>query len=462
MSAPVARGDAAALLRALTRIDSRNPSLVPGGPGEGPVARALAEILTAWGFRTEVRDSLPGRPNVIARIGAARGGRTLILNGHLNVVGTEGMLHAPFEAQERDGKLYGRGSADMKGGVAAMCAAAARAQAAGALEGEAIVTAVADEEWASAGTKALLDAGLRADAAIVTEPTRLAIMPAHRGFVWCTVTFRGRAAHGSRYDLGVDAIRHAGLLLTELDAFEHGPLAARTHPLLGRGSLHASTIEGGTGMSTYPERCVLRIERRTLPGERAESALDRDPRRVRARAGAASAVRRGGDARSCAGTERCEARRARGPRARERDHRGRGRAASRGNERVDRRRAPERRRNSRHLLRARRHRARACGGGIHPARGGRDGREDAHASRADVVRRERRMARLTPAQYDALERAVTKGSRIAIDKRGTEFVVIAHRLVLDGGRERIETVHPSTGQPLVFYIDEVDRIQVIA
>jgi acetylornithine deacetylase len=273
MSAPVARGDAAALLRALTRIDSRNPSLVPGAPGEGNVARALAEILTAWGFRTEVRDSLPGRPNVIARVGAARGGRTLILNGHLDVVGTEGMIHAPFEAAERDGKLFGRGSADMKGGVAAMCAAAARADAAGTLEGEAIITAVADEEWASAGTKALLDAGLRGDAAIVTEPTGLAIMPAHRGFVWCTVTFRGRAAHGSRYELGVDAIRHAGLLLTELDAFEHGPLAARTHPLLGRGSLHASTIEGGTGMSTYPERCVLRIERRTLPGERAENVL---------------------------------------------------------------------------------------------------------------------------------------------------------------------------------------------
>jgi acetylornithine deacetylase len=273
MSAPVARGDAAALLRTLTRIDSRNPSLVPGAPGEGAVARALAEILTGWGFRAEVRDSLPGRPNVVARIGAARGGRTLILNGHLDVVGTDGMVHAPFDAAERDGKLYGRGSADMKGGVAAMCAAAARAADARALEGEAIITAVADEEWASAGTKALLDAGLRADAAIVTEPTRLAIMPAHRGFVWCTVTFRGRAAHGSRYDLGVDAIRHAGLLLTELDTFDAGPLTRRTHPLLGRASLHASTIQGGTGMSTYPDRCVLRIERRTLPGERAESVL---------------------------------------------------------------------------------------------------------------------------------------------------------------------------------------------
>jgi acetylornithine deacetylase len=272
VSAP-ALGDAAGLLRALTRIDSRNPSLAPGAPGEGEAARVLAAVLGAWGFRTELVDALPGRPNVIARAGEARGGRSLMLNGHLDVVGVDGMVHAPFDAAERDGRLYGRGSADMKGGVAAMCAAAARAAAAGQLAGEVIVAAVADEEWASAGTRSLIQRGVRADAAIVTEPTRLAIMPAHRGFAWITVTVHGRAAHGSRYDLGVDAIRHAALLLAELDIFEASELARRTHPLLGRASLHASTIEGGTGMSTYPDRCLLRIERRTLPGERAENAL---------------------------------------------------------------------------------------------------------------------------------------------------------------------------------------------
>ena len=261
----VSRGDALALTRALVRIDSRNPSLAPGAPGEGPIARALADVLRAWGFAVEVHDAAPNRPNVVARVGPA-GGRTLMFNGHLDVVGTDGMTHAAFAADERDGSLWGRGSSDMKGGVAAMCAAAARASDRG-LDCEVIITAVADEEWDSAGTRAVIARGVRADAAIVTEPTRLAIAPAHRGFAWTTVTIRGRAAHGSRYDVGIDAIRHAGLLLAELDALESRELAARTHPLLGRASWHASTIDGGLGMSTYPDKCTLRIERRTLPGE---------------------------------------------------------------------------------------------------------------------------------------------------------------------------------------------------
>jgi acetylornithine deacetylase len=174
----------------------------------------------------------------------------------------------------------------MKGGVAAMCAAAARVAARGAIAGEIIVAGVVDEEYESAGTRALVERGVRADAAIVTEPTRLAIMPAHRGFVWVELELTGRAAHGSRYDVGVDAITHAGLLLAELDAYQERELLRRTHPLLGHASLHASTIEGGSAWSIYPDRCVLRIERRTLPGETTEAVL-REVReaceRVRAR-----------------------------------------------------------------------------------------------------------------------------------------------------------------------------------
>ena len=268
MSDPVAAGDARALTRALVRIDSRNPTLAAGAPGERPCALALREVLDAWGFRTELHDAAPGRPNLVARIGGESGGssRSLMLNGHLDVVGVEGMIHPPFEAREREGRLYGRGSADMKGGVAAMCAAALQAVRAGA-RGEIIIAAVADEEYESLGTRTLLAQGVRADACVVTEPTRLAIMPAHRGFVWLEVEIAGRAAHGSRWDIGVDAIRHAGLLLAELDAYDAETLPARTHPLLGRGSLHASLIEGGIGMSTYPDRCVLKLERRTIPGE---------------------------------------------------------------------------------------------------------------------------------------------------------------------------------------------------
>lgn len=265
----IARGDAVALTRELVRVDSRNPTLVAGAPGEGRVARVLADVLGAWGFDVTVRDAAPGRPNVIARIGGARGGRSLMLNGHIDVVGVEGMTHAPWDPVVRDGRIYGRGSSDMKAGVAAMCAAAVRAAAAsgGALDGEIIVTAVVDEEYSSLGTRALVSDGVRADAAIVTEPTGLKIMPAHKGFVWVDVLVHGRAAHGSRWDVGVDAIRNAGLLLAALDAVDAELLPSREHALLGRPSLHASTIEGGIGLSTYPDKCRFTIERRTIPGE---------------------------------------------------------------------------------------------------------------------------------------------------------------------------------------------------
>ena len=269
----IAAGDARALARALVRIDSRNPRLSPGGPGETACVALLRDVLDAWGFRTEVHEAAAGRPNLIARVGEARGGRALMLSGHVDVVGVEGMTHEPFAAEERDERLYGRGAADMKGGVAAMCAAAWQA-ARGALAGEVVVAIAADEEYESIGTRAMLERGIRADAAVVGEPTSLGVMPAHRGFVWVEVVVHGRAAHGSRWDVGVDAIRHTGLLLAELDRIDAEELPRRTHPLLGRASLHASTIDGGIGMSTYPDRCVLRLERRTLPGEGDGDAME--------------------------------------------------------------------------------------------------------------------------------------------------------------------------------------------
>jgi acetylornithine deacetylase len=261
----VARGDGAALTRELVRVDSRNPSLVAGAPGEEAVARLLADVLISWGVEAKLEDAAPGRPNVVATLRGRGGGRSLMFNGHIDVVGIEGMSHPPFDAFEKSGRIYGRGTCDMKAGVAAMCAAAAQLN--GELKGDLVVTAVVDEEWQSLGTRALLSSGLRADAAVVTEPTRLAIMPAHRGFAWVEVTVHGRAAHGSRWDIGVDAIRHAGLLLAELDRVDAEDLPRHTHALLGRPSLHASFIEGGIGLSTYPDRCTVRIERRTIPGE---------------------------------------------------------------------------------------------------------------------------------------------------------------------------------------------------
>jgi len=260
-----ARGDAVALTQALVAIDSRNPALATDGPGESRCARALGEILASWGFRVELQDCGHGRQNVIARIGRS-GARTLLFNGHLDTVGVEGMVHAPWEPAIRGGRIFGRGATDMKAGVAAMCAAAARAADDG-LDGEVIVTAVADEEFESIGTRAVLSAGMRADAAIVTEPTRLAVCPAHRGFAWLELVVHGKAAHGSRYDVGVDAIALAALVVAELEKYQQDVLTRASHPLLGRPSLHASFVSGGLGLSTYPDRCSVTFERRTLPGE---------------------------------------------------------------------------------------------------------------------------------------------------------------------------------------------------
>jgi acetylornithine deacetylase len=263
----LAHGDAIALTRALVAIDSRNPSLTPGAPGEGACARFLATVLAEWGFRVEFQELGAGRANVIARIGRA-GGRALLVNGHLDTVGVEGMIHEPWNPVEHGGRLYGRGSADMKSGVAAMCAAAWRAARDG-LDGEVIVTAVADEEYQSIGTRAVVDAGITADAAIVTEPTCLGVCPAHKGFAWATVEVRGVAAHGSRFDVGVDAIALAALVVAEIEAYQQRELTRRSHPLLGRPSLHASLISGGTALSIYPDRCSIQFERRTIPGESA-------------------------------------------------------------------------------------------------------------------------------------------------------------------------------------------------
>jgi acetylornithine deacetylase len=267
----IPRGDAVALARALTKTDSRNPTLAPDSPGEGDCARTLASVLDDWGFDVQLMEGVPGRPNVVARIGSADA-PALMLNGHLDVVGVEGMVHAPFSGAVDNGRIFGRGSADMKGGIAAMCAAAATAANLQS-DRQVLVTAVVDEEYESLGMRALLAAGVRAEMAIITEPTRLAICPAHRGFAWFDVALKGRAAHGSRYDVGIDAIMHAALLLGELDLLEQTRATGPVHPLLGRGSLHASTIEGGVGISTYPERCNLTIERRTIPGESVEKAL---------------------------------------------------------------------------------------------------------------------------------------------------------------------------------------------
>ena len=268
----VASDSAILLLRDLVAIDSVNPSLVPGARGESDVARRLAEELRASGLAVEITDVTPGRPNVVGVIEGRQPGRSLMLCGHTDTVGVAGMLR-PFEPEIREGRLYGRGAQDMKGGVAAMAGAARRvAETGGLARGRLIVAAVVDEEHTSRGADALVSRW-RADAAVVTEPTALDLAVAHKGFQWIAVETRGRAAHGSRPQEGRDAILRMGRVLSRLEALDvtlqHGP----RHDLLGPASLHASLVEGGEELSSYPARAALQFERRTLPGEPSDVGL---------------------------------------------------------------------------------------------------------------------------------------------------------------------------------------------
>jgi acetylornithine deacetylase len=252
------------LIHALVAIDSVNPSLVPGGAGEREAAAAVVAWAADAGLEADVLEATPGRPSVVVRARGTGGGRTLLLCGHLDTVTTEGMAD-PGPRLDGD-RFHGRGAYDMKAGVAAALVACREAAGLG-LRGDVVVAAVADEEHASLGVQEVLGA-VAADAAIVTEPTELELVVAHRGFVWAEIEVTGRAAHGSRPHLGVDAIVKAGPVLTALGELDVA-LGERTHPLLGRGSVHASVIRGGEELSSYPARCVVGLERRTLPGETA-------------------------------------------------------------------------------------------------------------------------------------------------------------------------------------------------
>ncbi|RMY97241.1 hypothetical protein D0862_08163 [Hortaea werneckii] len=262
--------DPVQLTRLLVQINSSNPSMgsVPG-PGERAIARYIAAWLEHRNLETHWVEPREGRPSIVGVCRGRGGGKSLMLNGHIDTVTLMGYEDDPLSGIIADGKLYGRGAADMKCGVAAAMIALANSKQLG-LSGDVIFTGVADEEDLSIGTEDVLEAGWRADGAIVSEPTNLCVVNAHKGFVWLQVDVHGVAAHGSRADLGVDAIAKAGHFLAELDRYALRLRESNVESTMGSPTIHASLIKGGEEASSYPAMCSITLERRTIFGETPE------------------------------------------------------------------------------------------------------------------------------------------------------------------------------------------------
>jgi acetylornithine deacetylase len=260
------------ILRDLIAIDSVNPTLVSGANGETEIARAVAQLLQAGGLDVEVQEVTPGRMNVIGVLEGKSAGRSLMLCGHMDTVGVMG-YESPFDPVQKDGRIYGRGSQDMKGGLVSMIAAALHLSKNGSLKaGRVVVAAVVDEEYGSIGAEALVTKW-KADAAVVGEPTDMKIAVGHKGFEWVEITTEGVAAHGSRPKDGRDAIVRMGRVLSRLERLDRDLQCRHPHPILGTGSLHASFINGGRELSTYPDACTMQMERRTITGEATRCSL---------------------------------------------------------------------------------------------------------------------------------------------------------------------------------------------
>jgi succinyl-diaminopimelate desuccinylase len=259
------------LLSAMVQSQTVNPPV-----DTSACAAILAGVLEAEGIETHLVEPHPGAVNVVGILRGRRPGRKLVLNGHIDTVPAgEGWTTDPFSGEIRDGFLYGRGSCDMKSGVAAMLMAMVGIKRAGLpLDGEIIFQAVADEETGSLlGTRYLLEHGYGSDAdfAICTEPTSLRVELGNRGLRWLDVTVHGLASHAGRPQLGKNAISCASALIGAIDAIE---FQQRNEAFeIPTPSISVTTINGGHTANVIPDHCVFSIDRRMLPGETGEDVL---------------------------------------------------------------------------------------------------------------------------------------------------------------------------------------------
>ena len=258
------------ILSDLIRINSINPAYEQGRPEE-TIAAHIERIFKTRGIETWRQDVAPGRPNVLARLPGSGPGR-VVLEAHVDTASINGMTIEPFNPAVRDGKMYGRGACDTKGGLAAMINAVLSLHEAGQTPPcEVWLSATADEEFSFQGVLKLCE-GLKADAAIVAEPTELRAVIASKGVLRWRIRTRGKAAHSSKPHLGVNAIDHMARIVLAITA-ENQALATNTHPLLGPGTLNVGVIHGGVQVNFVPDECVIEIDRRLLPGERVVDVL---------------------------------------------------------------------------------------------------------------------------------------------------------------------------------------------
>ncbi|QWU15571.1 succinyl-diaminopimelate desuccinylase [Paenibacillus sophorae] len=257
------------ILADLIRFQSVNPSGT-----EGEAADYVAKIMREAGCEVELQEIEPGRPNVIARLKGTGGGKTIILNTHMDVVPAgEGWSSDPFTMLRKGDRVYGRGVMDAKGPLAAMMAAVEAIAASGAqLPGDIVLAAVVDEEAASLGARRLPD-DLHGDLAVIGEATDGKLAIAHRGSIRPVLAAEGVSAHSSTPHLGVNAVSLMARTLVALEDFAEQELTKRLHPLTGQSTLSVTVINGGIKESMIPDRCEALIDRRLIPGEAEDDAL---------------------------------------------------------------------------------------------------------------------------------------------------------------------------------------------
>ncbi len=262
------------LLRELVAIDSVNPAVEGSGRGEGELAQHLAGHFQGLGFEVSLQEVLPGRPNLLARLATQHPDRTLLFEGHLDTV-TASNMPGGLTPRLEENRLYGRGSCDPKGSIAAFLHALEllepyRRQ----LPADLLFLGAIDEEVSFTGSRAFVQRGGRADAAVVFEPTELQPVIAHKGSLRVRIATHGRSAHTARPELGDNAIYQMVELIQALRERLEARLPERRHPLCGPPTLSVSCISGGVQINVVPPECTIDMDWRTLPEEEPSQVLE--------------------------------------------------------------------------------------------------------------------------------------------------------------------------------------------